>query len=281
MSASFDLHGLRCAPVGRKPGTWEFLPLHPDVQRNDNGAPLLTLVDLGTTGYLMFSAKWAAPAAGLDALREEIARRTGQAPALVELSFAQLGEPRCNALLGDGGGRFQSVATSTTSGSPPYNAVFNLFLQDEDLDRAKAGLRGDPGYLAIEYAAQHQLPASAAASFHAHAATLRPWLRAHGADLHGPRQLLERAVAQGQASITIDAPDDHVGAIATDLYDRVLDQVARTLPRWLEDASDGELHVRVTLEQKLNEPIRAFADIGAIAAAAARATSGGQDAADR
>lgn len=240
------------------------------------------MVDLGTSGYLLFSAMWTVPDADLDALRREIAIRIDEPDVdRVRLSFASITAPRCHALIGDGSGAFQTVATSTTSGVPPYDAAFNLFLQNERLVHARAGLRGEAGFLALEYLADLQVLISAMATFRSIAIELLPWIRSQSADRRDLRQLLDEAVERGLAAVAIDAPDDQVGQIAINLYDRVLGQVARALPRWLEQDTAGDINVAVALDQHVNEPIRAFADIGAIVAMeSARGFSGGQDAAD-
>lgn len=276
MPSSFEFRALRCVQSPRDPHAWTYLPLRADVQRNADGAPVLSLVEAGLSGYLLFAAVWAAPGDDLEALRREIAVRIGEPePYRVHMSFTPITAPRCNALVGDGSGAFQVLSTSTTSGFAPYNAAFNLPLRDAALAGAKAGLRGQSGFLAIEYLAEVPVAVSARAVFHSHAARLFPWIRSHTTGDGDLRHLLDEAVERGLATVIVDAPDDHLGQATIGLYERVMDEAARTLPRWLAQDASGAIGITAAADQQINEPIRVFADIGAIVVAeSARAISG-------
>jgi hypothetical protein len=281
MTSSFDIRGTRFLPPVADGAPWTYLPLRPDLQRDAGGRPLLQLVESGASGYLMFSARWAAAEADLDVARDEIAARDRTlAPGRIPLSFAAVAAPRCHALIGDAGA-FRPVASSDTSGFPPYDALFNLHLREEQLARARSGVRGEPGCLAIEYVAALQLPARATATFRANAGRLASWLRSPGADAGGSERTLEGAVAAGVATIVVDAPDPIAGALAAELHDRVLARAAERVPSLMRQDASGDLQVTVTLEQDVSIPTRAFADVGALVRAEAqRSLIGGHHAAD-
>jgi hypothetical protein len=277
MASSFDFRGLHCFAPATEEGAWSFLPAAPDLQRGGDGQPMFTLVDLGPSAYLLFTASWGAPADDVQALREEIAaRQRGRDADPVRLAYAPLAATQCNVLVGDGSGGFSAVATSATSCMPPYDAVFNLFLQEDRLAHARAGLRGERGHLAIEYLAQLRMPVSARATFRATAERLAPFLRARdGAEGDLERQL-EQAIASGAATIVVDAPNPCASALALDLYHRVLARAAERVA----DAS-GDLQITVTLEQEVSVPTRAFADVGTLVSAEAQGSLiGGHHAAD-
>jgi hypothetical protein len=279
MQASFDFRGLRCFASPNDAGMWRYLPRRPDLQRGADGRPLLTMIDMGTAGYLLFTARWAAPPEDLEALRRELAAREG--PGRATLSFAPVSSLRCNALIGDGSGAYRTVATSGTSGIPPYDAAFNLFLEDDRLAHAKAALRGERGYLGIEYLADLRMPVSAKATFHARAMDLLAALQGSGADASRLRELLERAVQTGAAVVTIDAPDPHASELAAELYDRVLARAAELLPPLLRQGAPGDIDITAALDKEVPQPTCAFADVGAlISARALESDIGGQDAAD-
>src|SRR5262249_48967621 len=152
-------HGLHCVRASREKWHWFYLPGRPDVQRDTAGAPQLTIVDAGTVGYLVFTATWGASARDLESLRDQIAVRLSESSAArVVLSFAPVSAPRCHALVGPGGGAFETVASSETSGIPPYDAVFNLALRGEHLESARGACQGRAGLLAVEYVAKRQVP---------------------------------------------------------------------------------------------------------------------------
>ena len=281
MQSSFEFRGLHCFPPATDERSWSFLPSVPDVQRGADRRPLLTLIDLGTAGYLMFTASWSAPYDDVEALRREIASRSGvRDPDLVRLAHATVDDVRCSALAGDGQGELVTLATSSTSNAPPYDALFNLNLRGERLEQARAALRGERGCVGIRYSGNLRVPAKAKASLHARTETLNAWLRAHGADAGDPAAL-ERAVAEGAARIVIDAPDPYAGALAPELHDRVLARAAEMLPRLARQDAPGDAEVTVTLEQEVHVPAGAYADIGALVSAEPQGTLiGGHHAAD-
>lgn len=266
-ATSFDFRGLHCFAPATEQATWSFLPAAPDLQRDTHRHPMVTLVDAGPAAYLLFTARWAAPPGAVEAVRREIAARTDEGrPDRVRLSYAPLSEPRCSALIGDGSGAFSPVATSTTSGMPPYDAVFNLSLEGERLTHAKAGLRGELGHLAIEYVAQMHAPVAARATLRANAERLAAWLREHGG-ADGMESALEAAIASRVASIVVDAPDPFAGALAPELYRRALERASKLVAPLLREPAAGNLQVTVTLEEDVEIPMRAFADVGALLSA--------------
>jgi hypothetical protein len=275
-----DFHGIQYARSLLEPGAWEYLPRSAALRRDPAGRPSLTLIDLDTAGYLLLTATWGAPEDELAALRTEIATQTGApSPDLVRLAFASVASPRCDALVGDGTGGFGVMASSATSGNPPYDALFNLTLRDDQLVAARAATAGQPGCLAVEYQALLPSPVRATATFTAAGVALGDWIAAGGGgpDLIG---LLDTAVQEGVAEVRLDACDGDPGLVMSDLYARLLDEVARTLSRH-DPAVPGDTTVTVTLEKRVAEPVTAFADIGSIIAAEpGRAPSGGHHAAD-
>ncbi|HSN20182.1 MAG TPA: hypothetical protein VLS49_05870 [Usitatibacter sp.] len=281
MGTSFDFRSLRCFPSARDAATWHFLPRYPDVQRATDGRPLVTLVDLGPTAYLVFTATWAASREDLQALREEIvARNPAMRAQPLVLAFAPVASPRCSVLVGDGRGSFEILASSATSGMPPYDAAFNLHLQGERLAHAKAALHGEPGRLGVEYAAQLRVPVSAKAEFRANGADILAAVdAAQGRD--ALRQALERAVDEGRARVVVDAPDPDASELATELYDRVLDRAAELLPRMLRQAPPGDVRVTAEIEREIGQPTSAFTDLGRLLATeTTQSDIGGQHAAD-
>jgi hypothetical protein len=265
MQSSFDFRGIRCFPSPSDVRFCYFLPKKPGLQSDANGRPILTMVELGPSAYLLFAAKWAASQGDLDALRNELAIQNREPEVdRIKLSFAPITAASCNALIGDGSGAFETVASSSTSGFPPYDAAFNLFLENDRIANAKAGLRGKHGFLGIEYLAELLVPVNATAIFHARANDLVPWVQSQGAGSQDLPQLLGEAVECRLAEVLIDMPDPADSQLAIELYDRVLAQAAQVLKRWIEQGESGDIHVSVTLKRDGREPVRAFADIGAI-----------------
>lgn len=277
---TFDFRGLRFFSSADDATAGYFLPREPSLQSDAGGRPMLTMVDLGASAYLLFTSRWVASEQDLGALRSEIANRDHEPVDLIKLSYAPITSPRCNALIGDGSGSFQTIATSNTSGVPPYDAVFNLFLANDRLAQAKASLRGEQGFLGIEYLAELPVPIKATATLRARAHRLLPWLRARSGNSHDFSQLLTEAVEAQVAEVIIDRLETPDSELTVEIYNKVIAQAAQMLPRWIDQDAPGDINVAVTIEKNVNEPVRAFADIGAIVSTdSTHATTGGENAA--
>lgn len=260
----FDFRGLRCIPSGVDAYTWYVLPKDADLERDASGRPMLTMIDLGSSGFLSFTARWAASASDLDALRIELASRAGVDDArLITLSFAPIQSPRCHVSIRDRAGDDQVIATSTTSGYPPYNAAFGLQLEGENLDAAKAAIAGERNRVRVDYQADLRAPIAATARFVSTDADFLPWLRSRSAreDL---RAALEEAIRTGRAEVRIDETEPGAADVADELRDRALRRAEQVLPRWLEGYETGEVRIDVTVERAGTEPVRVIADIGEI-----------------
>jgi hypothetical protein len=261
-----ETRGIRYAPSAQDPAVWEYLPRTPMLRRGPDGSPLLTLIGQGTSGFLLVTVTWGAPDSDIAAVRSDIAAQISAAsPDLVRLAFAPLTAPRCTALIGDGAGGFESVATSSTSGTPPYDALFNVALQDEQLAAARAAIDGGPGRLAVEYEALALLPASATATFTASGPALGDRIAVQG-DRRGVIDLLDTAVQEGAATVRLEQSGDDVGSLPAETYARLLEEAARALTRD-RPGGPGDVVVTVSLDRPVLRPVRAFADIGTVLAA--------------
>jgi hypothetical protein len=276
MASSFDFRGLHCYAPAADGAPWTYLPMEPGVKRGADGQPLFTFADLTASAYLLLTAHWGAQGDDVSALRVEL---SGHDPA-AQLTRASLLDIACHALVADECGGFAPRASSATSRVPPYDAVFNLYLQGDKLEHARAALQGRRGHLAIEYRATRLAAVRARATFTASGTTLGDFWRAHEGE-GSAAEVLERAVMQGIAHINIDAPDPYADALAPDLHRRVLDVVAATVPQVLRRGAGADVRARVALEQDAGAPVRAFADLGAIFADVSLGSlTGGHHAAD-
>ena len=258
MAASFDFRGLHCFAPATPGGPWSYLPGAPGVQRGPDGRPLVAFIDLGTSAYLMFTARWNGEG-DVSGLRTELAARGAGAG----LERARLDEVTCNVLVADGRGGFVPLASSTTSGVPPYDAVFNLLLNGESLAHGRAALRGETGHFAIEYRGTRVGALQGRATFSAAGPALADYWRAHEGEAT-PVELLARAVTLGVARIDIDVPGAGSGALASELRRRVLERAAHVLPPMLRRNAGMDTRAEVALERDAGLPTRAFADLGAL-----------------
>lgn len=283
MPRAFTFADLRCFADPSDARSYYFLPTSPRLQRDPKGVPILSLLDVGSSGYLMFTATWTAADSSVETLRQYIAHGSRQPDASgIRLAFAPLSSVECHALLGDGRGSFQTIATSTTSGMPPYDAVFALTVAGERLAAARAAMRGEHGFLAIEYTAALLVPSTSSAIFRSADQALLPWLRERRASGVAMRAQLEEAVEAGLATVTVEAVGQPGDEVVTELFDRVLSQAAQMAPRWIAESGYGDIVVHVAVDRDVREPVRVLADVGGIlAGGSATPSQEVRDASDR
>jgi hypothetical protein len=177
-SSSFDFSGLLCFPRPNATDSYYYVPLRADLDRSPDGRPIFSLIQTGATGYLMLTAVWRATDAAVDALRQELAARTNvENPEQIELSLAPVDVARCDLLLGDGTGSFQTLATNKTSRMPPYAALFSVTLTKEQFSHVAAAVNGRAGFLAVEYDAVLPTESRASARLMPQSARFVQWLR--------------------------------------------------------------------------------------------------------
>jgi hypothetical protein len=236
----FEYDGLLCYRGRSDPFTgvftYYYLPLRADVDRSDSGRPMVNLFGMGTTGYLMITAVWSAPDRAVEGLRLEILRRAQiEDPATIYLVLAPVQVTVCNLLMGDGSELYQRIASSSTSGMPPFSALFNTALNEEQFHAAAAALNGNPKRLVIEYEASLITPLPASARLIPLSFRFVSWLQEHldsGPD--GFRAAVQEAIEEGLASVQLDMPENAPDELISRLYDLVLTNAVEFLPRMLK-----------------------------------------------
>ncbi|MEU4426903.1 hypothetical protein AB0F81_40300 [Actinoplanes sp. NPDC024001] len=259
MADTQEHHGLLWFANRSAPRSYYFLPRRADVQRDDDGRPMVTLLVAGPGGFLTLTGMWRPGADALDGLRKEIAEREQiDDAATITLAFAPVRSVSCELVLDDG----TVLARSRTSGSPPYSALFSVSLTAAQLVSAAAGLGGRPGFLAVRYRAEVLTPIMAGARFTGAGAELISWLRA--AATTGPaglRAAIEQAITDGLARVELSVPGDPSSELVTELYDRVLSRAAEAVPGLLDG---GSFEVTVELGRDVEQPFSADADLATI-----------------
>lgn len=270
----FTLPGLYCFASATDRHAWHYVPTQAQVQRNELGVPMVSLVETSVGVFLSFSALWQAD---LDALRDAINLHLSPDGTPVRISFAPIEEPQCNVLLGNGDGTFKLLSSSTTSGYPPYQALFNLTLEPDALRPVHLGLDGRPGWLAVEYRAALPGVQRLRARLHFNAEDFLPWLRDRLPKGAASPELIKEAVDLGLVEMAM-AMD---GAEAADLPPAyraaLLEAIASVLPGTVVQGSGD---IEVELDYPTSEDVSAFADLGVLVAEASHNRIGGRHAAD-
>jgi len=255
----------------RAPNLYHYLPLRADLDRDMRGKARISLTQVGSTAHLMFATNWQADLADLDTLRSLLSARAAQLEP-VQLSFVDLGTPVCRVLVGDGKGNFREIATSGTSGYPPFHSVFNLALDADATERAHAALRGERHWLAFEYAAQAHVPLGTNGRLRIDVGRLARWLDEQGWTAGDPigDERIEAATDAGLIEIMIRS-EGAAGADGQALRARLMRRVDDVLTDQLgqvDAAIRGTIQIEIHTQDLVAEPVRVFADIGALVAPA-------------
>lgn len=247
-----------------EPCDWSFFPLRADVQRNENGAPLVTLFELGSSAQLTFSTLWQAKPDDLSALTELIGQ-FGGVDRTPKLSFSPIRSPQCRILVNNGLGGFAPIAVSGTSGYPPYQALFNLALTGDELDHARAALRGESGHVLIEYSAEASAPLASEARLRADGEQLFAWFAERGGGAEVSSGLLEQAIEQGLVRIEIEAGADNSWLWRR----RLIDAASPMMRAWLSSHAAGShdaFEVSLSGVEAQPVPLSLSTDLGALLA---------------
>lgn len=146
-----DFHGIHYYRSKVDQETFFFLPEGPTAQKDPRGKPTLSLIVSDQGAILQLGAQWAADDQLLLKLKEHLARHFHLDQSLIRLSPAPLSIEKVVLALGDGAGQFDELATSSSSGYPPYSAIFNVRLTAEQKAQAIAALNGRQGFLTVTY----------------------------------------------------------------------------------------------------------------------------------
>jgi hypothetical protein len=206
----FEFGGVYCYPAGEE-DTFFFLPLAPRPETDANGDPTLMSIPMGGGGFLQLGARLEAGQETLAALRRKLAQRLGlEEPEGVRLRMAPLTVEGVALLVGKGDGALEQVARSSTSGFPPYTALFHLQLDAAQHNAVAAALNGRAGFVQVRYDVSLPQAITVRARLVGDAQSLIARLATApaGADLETAAcQLLEDALAEGQFALEVEAPD--------------------------------------------------------------------------
>jgi hypothetical protein len=268
-SNGFEFRGLWCFPPPPGSNVYTYVPLVADLDRHPDGAPAFSLIQTGSRGFLMLTAVWRATPAAIEDLRREIVARAGLPdPQAITLTMSPVQVARCDLLLGDGVGTFQTLATSTTSGTPPYSALFNVSLTEQQFPQVAAAVNGRAGFLAVEYDASLPTEVRASARLTPLSSRFVQWLRdAGGTDQSAFRSALEEAIQDGLAAVTVSLPEQPSSQLVGTLYEQLMDRAVAVLPRLIgswEGDGIGVLEVAIELAQNASQPLRPTVDVAAL-----------------
>ena len=227
-----------------------YLPGNPSLAADAQGAPLLQLLIAGEMGLLQVNTQWQAAAETLDALRKKIsAEQFRSAPALPRLSFAPVAVERVDLLLKTEDEE-KLLASASSSGTPPFGALFSVRLNEAEQNHTIAALHQSEGLLRIRYCFTRFVIVEMAVQLEGNVATVWETLDA-SASLEECQAWVKQALSDGKLVLS------RVGsALATEEFwqhteDLAFNQAALWLKSNLQSNSPNQSRSRVEEEAML------------------------------
>jgi hypothetical protein len=258
----FEFQGLYCYPNPEQNLSYFYLPGDLQPQRDSAGKPMLTLVTVGSGGYLQLSVLWDAPPETLEALRQEITQSEGlENPEVLRLAFAPVTVQSVSLLLGDGSGTLSELQKTHSSGFPPYSTILNIQLDAEQQAQVAAALNGREGFLQIQYDASLQTFVSVTGKLNGDATTLIAQLKdEYQNELltitpEAVQRYLQEAILHGDLQLTVNAKDNEPDNLEERVRVRVLSQAAELLLRFLRNETRIPDITRLEVTASLTEPV--------------------------
>ena len=205
---SVVIDGVTCYTREDEPGTWWYVPGDPEPEMA-GGEPAVRLWVSPPTSVLQLGVDWTVRGELLARVERALAQAAGTqtvdlrpAPASVRQVALEVGSDERDVL-----------AVSTSSGFPPYRAVFRVDLDAARTNAATAALNGRRGLLVVRYQVAASLTASARARLEG---DVEPALAAFGAPAtaHEVRVWVDDAIAAGRLDMTEERPGPADEALA-------------------------------------------------------------------
>lgn len=228
----FVHRGLICYQSSQDPLQFFYVP---QAAVPDTGTGRPNLLDMGDgRRMLALEATWQPDRTAVKALEAEVVRRYPELnAALLEVDRAQPTDVTVDAMvleLADGDGLCE-LARSTTSGMPPYNAVFSAVLSASQAEVAAQALAGAPDLLFLTLTYALNIPVAATARIGGSVPAPTDAQLAAGSEAYDQGAALSDAEASGHLAFTLTTlPSDGIGAdIGAQARDKALSSAALLL----------------------------------------------------
>ena len=237
--------------------TWRFIPGKP-IPEMAGSRPTLHLYVSSSGAVLQLGAQWTVRSDLLEKLTKEIALRTGRQEVDIQLQPAPASVKQVTVETGDGKGPLVAVSSSSSSGFPPYNAIFRIPMDSAKKDAVVAALNGRAGFLAVRYRAAATLKVSAHAVLEGDIAQAAETLDS-SSTFPEVVEWINAAVAEGRLNLSVKAIGDADASLLSKAREVALKRFAQALRDWLgrqETIPAGESALRVeAVESELIERV--------------------------
>jgi hypothetical protein len=147
---AFDIAGTHFYSQDRRPDTLFYLPGAPIPELDAQSRPTLSLLRMPQYSVLQLGAQFTLTAADQSAALAQIAAHY-PASASARLQPAPITVQKAAVLLADSSGKLAELKSSSSSGYPPYTAIFSITLAPDQAAQAIAAVNGRSGLLFVDY----------------------------------------------------------------------------------------------------------------------------------
>jgi hypothetical protein len=211
--------------------TWRYIPNKP-IPEMSAGRPTLHLYVSASGGLLQLGAQWTVKPDSLERLTKEIARRTGRQEVDIQLQPAPASVKQVTVETGDGKGSMVAVSSSSSSGFPPYNAIFRIPVDSAKKNAVVAALNGRAGFLAVRYRAATTLKVSAHAVIEGDVSQAAETLNS-SSTLQEVVGWINAAIAEGRLNLSVQGIGEADASLLSRAREVVLQGFAQALQNLL------------------------------------------------
>jgi hypothetical protein len=152
LPSGFDFRGVHFYQDQNNSQTFYYVPGEPAPERSPAGKPTLNFLLSDQFAMLQLGTRWEADTNLLEAARQEIQNRFPDLDAkLVRFTSAPVSVEGVALILLADDGKEEEKQVVTSSGFPPYAALFNVTLTAEEKARVASALNGRTGLLKVVY----------------------------------------------------------------------------------------------------------------------------------
>jgi hypothetical protein len=244
--------------------TWRYIPGQP-IAEISGGRPTLHLYVSASGGLLQLGAQWTVKPDSLPRLTKEIARRTGRPEVDIQLQPARASVKQVTVETGDGAGPMVTVGISSSSGFPPYNAIFRIPVDSAKKNAVVAALNGRPGFLVVRYRAAATLKVSAHAEIEGDVGQAAENLNS-SSTLHEVVGWINAATAEGRLTLRVQGIGEAGASLLSKAREIVLQRFALALQNFLRRqktvrADEAMLRVEVTESELIEKSMDCTGDV--------------------
>jgi hypothetical protein len=162
LPSGFDYHGIYCYRSADTPHMFFYIPGEPTPEKDPAGKSTLSLWVTGEGALFQLGVHWGLDADIAGELQAYLVQHFPDLdPDMLRLSPAPVSVAEVTLNLGDGAGALKVLKTSSSSGMPPYSALFSMQLSAEEKAQVTAAINGRSGFLTVEYRASLPVAVSA------------------------------------------------------------------------------------------------------------------------